>query len=692
MRGYSLFFGALLIAACLGCGRTPVAKTPPASPPPVTPIASNETPPGETTKAEPPKETPSTSETKTPSAEKNETPADPAKSQTAKSPPAKAESGTSPANDKPAEPVAVEVPDPIVAAGLENNPRERVLLFTAGTPLIVEVIPIIEGRPHIRALAEMVDEALKVADANGDGRTTWDELVASRHFRYGQFGNVSIADERNKREFVRLYDINSDGNVDRDEVPRLLTRNAGGARPFSVRGGGFSPDQSESRAFDLLDADGSGEIDENEMNVGGETLRQRDRNEDDYVAAAELAPEMPDPTAALNDPRGMPMRRRRTNAPDLVRLLFEGSPWEVLQGNMEDAYSLGGKLHDESFPTFPAFFHAMDGDHDGKIKKGEMARLLTMPPQLVIAVRMGNDPPASSPEVKPTEEQPTDATPSENQPAEGQSAEREPAEAKTEGPTSPPLVAAKQPERPSIQILKVDPALMTEDQLPAEGNRLRIPLKTGMIEFYANDQVGGQDVAEQAKTQLATLDGDKNGYLEASEIPTNGQSALMRIEAVDENEDGKVYPEEIERFLNRRAGAQRAQIHARVDYRDDALVAWLDTSRDDRLDHGELRATASRLRQLDRDGDGRVSRDELPDNLYMVFSRGDLQNPAALFALPAARVVDVSGERPRWFTRMDANRDGVINRREFLGELDQFEQLDTDDDNALSWSELKDLK
>ena len=42
---------------------------------------------------------------------------------------------------------------------------------------------------------------------------------------------------------------------------------------------------------------------------------------------------------------------------------------------------------------------------------------------------------------------------------------------------------------------------------------------------------------------------------------------------------------------------------------------------------------------------------------------------------------------PRWFTAMDANRDGAISRREFLGPAEKFAELDHDRNGLLELSE-----
>jgi len=42
---------------------------------------------------------------------------------------------------------------------------------------------------------------------------------------------------------------------------------------------------------------------------------------------------------------------------------------------------------------------------------------------------------------------------------------------------------------------------------------------------------------------------------------------------------------------------------------------------------------------------------------------------------------------PKWFLRMDRNRDGDISRREFLGSRAQFSRLDRDKDDLIDPSE-----
>ncbi|MGH7127654.1 MAG: hypothetical protein ACREIV_03730, partial [Planctomycetaceae bacterium] len=42
---------------------------------------------------------------------------------------------------------------------------------------------------------------------------------------------------------------------------------------------------------------------------------------------------------------------------------------------------------------------------------------------------------------------------------------------------------------------------------------------------------------------------------------------------------------------------------------------------------------------------------------------------------------------PVWFRKMDVNRDGEISQREFLGKLDQFSEIDRDQNGAIDMGE-----
>src|SRR5262249_48001344 len=149
-----------------------------------------------------------------------------------------------------------------------------------------------------------------------------------------------------------------------------------------------------------------------------------------------------------------------------------------------------------------------------------------------------------------------------------------------------------------------------------------ISLPGSTIVFATNDTVASTEFAARAKQALDMFDQNKDGYLERSELPESLQGQLGRFEAVDADGDGKAYPSEIEAFLSQQQAGLRAQIHARATDTEDLLFHALDTNQDQRLDSLEIQHASQRLAELDANGDGNLTTDELPELITLVLARG----------------------------------------------------------------------
>lgn len=625
MKHAAACYRLLLIGAITLCG-CPTAKSPPAPTPPPQPTAQSAPVETAPTIEEPPAPHPAASDVVSTGAESNpsETPTTPPPP-----PPAPAES------------------------------KERILLLATNRPILIDFILTIDGAPHTEALNKLVDEVLKLADTDGDGRTMWKELCECDRIKYGQFGNLAIGDENSEKQVIERYDIARDGVVDRSELPRFLTRNAGGSRPFSIRGtlNHRGSNRHGSNTWRVIDADGSGIIDTDERRGAAVRLAGRDNDDDEIVTAADLNPrlQVPDPEMMMND------RRRR--GPDASRLLGEHADWSSVQRALEQEYGGGRFLRPDNSPFPLETFQKLDANHDGRLLRAEYELLNDLPAQIVVEVMFGSD------------KAPEDATPS-----------ADPTETEDESDES----ANQQPNQAQLKLRYIEADLSSKRPIASDqAGGLTIFIGDSILTFATNDIVARSNFAAQAKRSLAMFDQNKDGYLEASEVPEALQSQIGRFEAIDADGDGKAYPQELEAFLTQQQAGLRAQIHARASDVEDLLFVALDANHDQRLDSREIQRAAERLTELDANGDGEISPAELPDSLSIVLARGSIENADALFTPPPTSLGRPDQKTPRWFTAMDANQDGVISRREFLGTDQQFTEIDQDKNDIIEPAELK---
>jgi Ca2+-binding EF-hand superfamily protein len=607
------------------------------------------------------------------------------------SPPVEAVSGTAAeinAAELPASPEAVEATPMTDGPGDESavavEPAygtERIMILAPDGPVIVELRMSIDGQPHTGALDELVAEVLRLADTNGDGRPTWQEVVESKRFKYGQLGNVAIEGEYGGKQVLEMYDQNRDGTVDAAELPRFLTRNAGSARSFSVRGTADHRVSAgrESPLWQLLDSDGDGALSEEELAEAEPRLWSRDSDDDEILSAAELAA----PPSVMP---GMAAPRRR-RGPDAVKLLGPHADWDSVRFELERAYAGARSLKPDSLPRHPELFALLDENGDGRLVKTEFPRLDTLPPHLVLAVEFGR---RREEEVGATEVgESEDGAPEDRKSEVGKSEVGESKVSELVNSKSADVAPALPPVRPpTIRLVSVDPSLADGEATVDEiGVRVTVPIAGTTLTVYLNDMALGGSETARADQLLAQFDADKNGYLEASEVPENAVQQFGAFEAVDADEDGKIYTPEIREYLVGQQAAQRAQIHAKVEDREDRLFALLDANHDERLDRREVAQAADGLQALATRRPGQITAGDLPEVLMLGLARGNAQNLDALFTPPPARVQTVAADLPRWFRSMDANADGAISRREFIGPLAKFDELDANGDGLLEAAE-----
>lgn len=188
---------------------------------------------------------------------------------------------------------------------------------------------------------------------------------------------------------------------------------------------------------------------------------------------------------------------------------------------------------------------------------------------------------------------------------------------------------------------------------------------------------------------FSSFDRDNNNYIDAKEL--EGGDFAGDFALLDANGDGMAPRDEFKQFLDKRGRGGSMRLVFRVAHGGRKLFDVFDKNLDGAISAREVQSAGNLFRKHDLDGDGQISERELPAHFECELGR--LATSPTAMAMPRgpaprrqSREAE-SADGPTWFARMDRNRDGDVSRREFLGPLSKFDELDADSDGLLSGAE-----
>jgi Ca2+-binding EF-hand superfamily protein len=563
-----------------------------------------------------------------------------------------------------------ETPKPAqqVAEAMTANDVQDVVFFAESRPVLMRFHIHNNGKGFLAAWDAFIDELFQSLDADKDGFLSRAEAakVPSPQLLF----NVGGGDYSSPS--LEALDANKDGKVSREELASYYRRNGGS--PFQVQSGDrqtfvsgvvfldaqqpASGDDLNEVLFKLLDTNKDGKLSREELAAAPEVLRKLDIDDDEMITREELAPGRGNPrqqvafvrTYGQVQPSSSPniwIKQPGSTNLDLARQLLTHYGPKDKPGNK--------KLTRKDLGLDEKTFAQLDADGDGILDQEELAHFAQRSPDIELRVRVG----ASKREEETVAMEPLKDRQS-------------------------PLAAFLHKNKTGGVNLDVG---STRLEVRTDGNATRRTQKAELAQYY--------------KAQFKAADRDNNGYLDKTEAEQHpvfrGLFALLDVKG-----EGKVYEKDVLAFLERiqdlRGKAVQATVTLSVSDLGKGLFDLIDADHDGRLSVRELRNAVKLLGSLDLDGDGCISRTEIPHSYQLTLAQGTSAGdyfpgrPVAVVASPYPGMQQPIPDRqkgPLWFRKMDRNRDGDVSRREFLGSDEDFARIDTDGDGLISAEEAE---
>jgi Ca2+-binding EF-hand superfamily protein len=512
---------------------------------------------------------------------------------------------------------------------------QDVVFLGDARPVLLRLHIQVEGRPFRAPWQAYLDNLFADLDRDGDGVLSPAEAarVPSSAFLQALLQGELYADPATAVVPFRTLDANGDGRVTRRELADYYRRSGLDALVLQVVPRRAESDAVTDALFKLLDRNGDGKLSRQELENAATVLQKVDLDEDELITPEELVPRGAARAAARHGPR------MSAATPEGLGFLLvpTGEPAASVGRAILQRYDRNrdGRLSRAEIALDPAVFDALDTNRNGTLEVDELARLVTLPPDLELQLRVGA-----------------------------------PLQAEVFNPTRRAMPLAERVRR------------TTEDMLA-------VSLGDVVMELHGSPAAGGsfQGVRQFYLQQFQAADDERKGFLVRKQVEESPYLNSIFVLA-DRDGDGKLTSRELTAFLE--LHAQGAGGFTTLSLLDQSLALFelLDANRDGRLSLRELHGAWSRLQGYDRNGDGCVSRDELPRQYQLWFSKG-WARLGSLSARPPAAPKGPQARGPLWFRMMDVNGDGDVSRREFLGSDEAFRQLDTDGDGLISVEEAE---
>ncbi len=492
--------------------------------------------------------------------------------------------------------------------------RDAFLLLPNG-PIHVRMRMTLGGKSLAEARAEYVERLFERLDANRDGRLTRDEGWKS----------PLITTRRTGKESEFLNGLDAKKEIARSELVKSVDRVAG--ETVAYRQDSTSA-EGDLEVFKLLDLNGSGKLERDELAAAPRLVGRRDTDRDECVTFEEFVPPPPvNPNQLILQPDTSELPQERFS--DLLR----DSREPLLPNRLMRMYDMNrdGKLSPMEFGRPVGQLGELDRDGDGFVGTKELGRIAETTPDIEFSIDLGE-----TGQLEVTHPAMLSATGSQGE------------EISRTGLVRLDVRGVML----TISLRRIDPVVMALDNARQEFNRLDI---------------------------------DMNGYLDRTEVAERPRFERYLFDPIDMDGDGKLFGEELRAYVVART--EPVGLSCQVNLYDvgHGFFQVLDANGDGRVSIRELRGMEKSLvgllkgerEAVQPDDTGRHYRLELVRGSFQLFGRSErMVSPTNGFLRPPS-------VGPIWFQRMDRNGDGDLTWKEFLGPREVFHQLDADHDGLV---------